>query len=99
MGMAHQQAKAILRGPGPHAGVRQAAFFDYAPGIVPPAAIVVSGLWFEHVGCGHRVRHIRMHGAEDKKLAVDGDRVIKDRLLNVRLSREDEDGTNREARL
>ena len=40
-----------------------------------------------------------MHGAEDKKLAVDGDRVIKDRLLNVRLSREDEDGTNREARL
>ena len=96
MGMAHQEAEPFLRNRSPWAGVRLAPFFDHAPGIIPPSAVIVGRLWLENLGRGHRVCHIGMHGAEDKKVAADRDVVIEDGLLNVRLARENEDGTNSE---
>src|SRR5215472_3937724 len=96
MSVLHQGSKTFVAERGPTAGRSLPAWFDYAPGVVPPAPVVIGRLRFKNGGRRHRILQVRVHSAEHQQSTSDRNVVIEDFLLGIGFASQDQDRTDAE---
>src|SRR5262249_37995161 len=83
MSVLHQRSKTLVAESGPTAGRGLPAWLDYAPGIVPPAPVVIGRIGLKNCGRRHRVVQVRVHSAEHQQSISDRNIVIENFLLGI----------------
>src|SRR3979409_1665362 len=95
MGMSHELPEPNLVLRRPSAGLSLAAAFYNIPGIVPPAPVVVGGLWNHNLGRRHRILACGTNRAKRQQSFAQRNDVIEVSLLAVGLTCQNQQRSDR----